>query len=371
MEEAAARGETKLAAEISVRYEALADFWDKFGSSTVNDLPAWQPVNLWNRPHTRRPWRNGGPQGKRPAIFSSGAHVAQFESSKAYAQVVAALLERRDTVAALGLLMQWLSQQEEVGLDAGYLSFEELLLWWMGIIVEKGATAKDDPWPLIRRMFDYLEANAGELWSAPASTDVVSESTKPQESHRNEGVVGGVENEGDDELGDDEEDKLFGAAYEGVVYRDSADDGQEGETMDDRPSFQRQTEFELIERELEPRLKFLRMIAQLWQMGATLAVERELVPVDALSNAIRDSRLAQADSLRHWLRHSIELQADLTKLIDRLWKQEIGKTTAEHDANIEYDTQLQTKLFLIQNTIQTALSCRSAQWCLACTLSGG
>ena len=371
-EEAAARGETKLAAEISVRYEALADFWDKFGSSTVNDLPRVAArESLESASHvaqTLAEWRTAGEAAGDIQFWR--AHVAQFESSKAYAQVVAALLERRDTVAALGLLMQWLSQQEEVGLDAGYLSFEELLLWWMGIIVEKGATAKDDPWPLIRRMFDYLEANAGELWSAPASTDVVSESPKPSESPRNQGVAGGVGDEGDDEQGDDdEEDKLFGAAYEGVVYRDSADDGQEGETMDDRPSFQRQTEFELIERELEPRLKFLRMIAQLWQMGATLAVERELVPVDALSNAIRDSRLAQADSLRHWLRHSIELQADLTKLIDRLWKQEIGKTTAEHDANIEYDTQLQTKLFLIQNTIQTALSCRSAQWCLACALS--
>lgn len=364
-EEAAARGETKLAAMISVRYEALAEFWDKFGSSTVNDLPRVAArESLDSASHVAEAlseWRTAGESAGDIQFWR--AHVEQFDTAKAYAQVVSALLERRDTVAALGLLMQWLSQQEEVGLDAGHMSFEDLLLWWMGIVVEKGATAKDDPWPLIRRMFDYLEANAGELWLAP-KTSLLKDTPKPKSNSDKEEPAS---NHDDHEP--DEENELFGAAYEGVVYRDSADDGQEGETMDDRPAFHRETEFELIERELEPRLKFLRTIAQLWQMGATLAVEREIVPADPQATAVRDLKHAQAESLRHWLRHSIDLQNDLGALIDQLWRQEIGQASAEHDVNVEYDTQLQTKLFLIQTTIQTALSCRSAQWCLACALS--
>ena len=364
-EEAAARGDSKMAGAISFRYESLADFWDKFGSSTVNDLPRVAArESLDSASHVAQAlseWRTAGEAAGDIQFWRE--HVAQFESAKAYAQVVSALLERRDTVAALGLLMQWLSQQEEVGLEAGHMSFEDLLLWWMGIVVDNGSITKDDPWPLIRRMFDYLEANAGELWSAP-TTPVVSDAGKFKKSdHDDERALES------DEVSRDEEDELFDAAYEGVVYRDSADDGQEGETMDDRPAFHRETEFELIEKQLEPRLKFLRTIAQLWQMGATLAVERELVPVDSQSNAVRESKQSQVDSLRHWLGHSIEVQADLSRLIDSLWKQEIGQATAEHDVNIEYDTQLQTKLFLIQTTIQTALSCRSAQWCLACALS--
>lgn len=366
LEEAAARGETKLAAMISVRYEQLAEFWDKYGSSTVNDLPrvaARESLDSASHvAHALAEWRTAGESAGDIQFWR--VHVSDFESAKAYAQVVSALLERRDTVAALGLLMQWLSQQEEVGLDAGHMSFEDLLLWWMGIVVEKGATAKDDPWPLIRRMFDYLEANAGELWSAPTVT-VLGKMPVPQKSdERVDEAAGEIEEEEPDE-----ESELFGAAYEGVVYRDSADDGQEGETMDDRSPFHKVTEFELVERELEPRLKFLRTIAQLWQMGATLAVERENVPVDSQSNAFRQMRQAQVESLRHWLQHSIRVQSDLSALIDALWKQEIGHATSEHDVNIEYDTQLQTKLFLIQSAIQTALSCRSAQWCLACALS--
>lgn len=364
-EEAAARGEEKLAAMISVRYEALAEFWDKYGTSTVSDLPRIAArESLDSASHVAQAlsdWRTAGESAGDMQFWRS--HVDKFESAKAYAQVVSALLERRDTVAALGLLMQWLSQQEEVGLEAGHMSFEDLLLWWMGIVVEKGSMSKDDPWPLIRRMFDYLEANAGELWSAPASSSIL-DASKPPKPEPDEDVA---EQFGDAEP--DEEDELFGAAYEGVVYRDSADDGQEGETMDDRPAFRRETEFELIEKELDPRLKFLRTIAQLWQMASTLAVEREVVPNDSQSNVVRESKKTQAESLRHWLRHSIDVQADLARLIDRLWKQEIGKASAEHDANIEYDTQLQTKLYLLQTAIQTALSCRSAQWCLACALS--
>lgn len=365
LEEAAARGETKMAAMISVRYERLAEFWDKYGSSTVNDLPrvaARESLDSASHvAHALAEWRTAGESAGDIQFWRT--HISEFESAKAYAQVVSALLERRDTVAALGLLMQWLSQQDEVGLDAGHMSFEDLLLWWMGIVVEKGATAKDDPWPLIRRMFDYLEANAGELWSAP-NASVIGKMPPVTKSDDQPDVAGEFEEEVPDE-----ESELFGAAYEGVVYRDSADDGQEGETMDERSAFHKVTEFELIERELEPRLKFLRTIAQLWQMGATLAVEREVVPVDSQSNAVRQARQSQIESLRHWLQHAIRVQSDLTSLIDALWKQEIGQATAEHDVNIEYDTQLQTKLFLIQSSIQTVLSCRSAQWCLACALS--
>ena len=270
-EEAAARGETKMAAMVSLRYEALAEFWDQFGSSTVNDLPRVAArESLDSASHVAQAlseWRTAGESAGDIQFWRE--HVAQFDTAKAYAQVVSALLERRDTVAALGLLMQWLSQQEEVGLEAGHMSFEDFLLWWMGIVVEEGSTAKEDPWPLIRRMFDYLEANAGELWSAPVMI-ALKDSPKPNAADANQKEMGEV---GEEESAGDEESELFGAAYEGVIYRDSADDGQEGETMDDRPSFQRETEFELIERELEPRLKFLRTIAQLWQMGATLAVE--------------------------------------------------------------------------------------------------
>ncbi|MBM4075671.1 MAG: hypothetical protein FJ267_08520, partial [Planctomycetes bacterium] len=369
LEEAAARGEGPLELEISHRYQQLAEFWDRFGTLTVQDLPRVDArEQLHSAEHVARAladWREAGEATGDIQFWRN--HVDQFQSAKAYAQVVSALLERRDQVAALGLLMQWLSQHDVVGLEASHMSFEDLLLWWMGQVMEEGGTSKTDPWPLVRRMFDQLEANASELWSAPTFR---SEHPGSEES---DSVDSAEWSEEDQELSEetveDDDDNLWGAAYEDVVYRDSADDGHEGQTMEDGPHFDRDSEFEIVERQIEPRLKFLRMMAQLWQMGATLCVERELIPSNEESKEVQSLRLTKTESLKHWLEHSIQLQTDLVRLIDEIWKSDISVSSGEHDANVEYDTQLQTKLYLVQTALSTCLSCRSAQWCLACALS--
>ena len=64
------------------------------------------------------------------------------------------MLDRHDQVAALGLLMQWLSEADEVGLQAGPLSFDRLLTRWVESVAESPSTtdkeskAAADPWPL-------------------------------------------------------------------------------------------------------------------------------------------------------------------------------------------------------------------------------
>jgi hypothetical protein len=365
LEEAAACGEKSLELAISQRYQQLADFWDRFGTLAVQDLPRIAAhEQLDSAEHVARAlaeWKAVG-EAAGDMLFWRG-HVGQFQSAKAYAQVVSALLERRDRIAALGLLMQWLSQHETVGLEAGHISFEDLMLWWMGQAIEDGSTSKEDPWPLVRRMFDYLEANASELWSAP-----VYKST----AFLNDAATDSEWPDGEDERRSDEDEnekELFDAAYDEVVFRDSADDGQEGPTMDDGQGSPGGSEFDLIEKQLEPRLKFLRMVAQLWQMAATLAVEREVSAIRDESKDTRAARVLQAESLRDWLKYSERLQTDLSQLIDALWKGDIDESSGEHDANVEYDSQLQTKLYLIQTALATWLSLRSAQWCLACAIS--
>jgi hypothetical protein len=371
LEEAAARGEKQIAANISGRYERLAQFWDRFGTVTVEDLPRVAAhEQLDSASHVARAlaeWREAGESAGDISFWRR--HVEQFESSKAYAQVVSALLERRDRVAALGLLMQWLSQHETVGLEAGHLSFEDLMLWWMGLVAEEGTSSREDPWPLVRRMFDYLEANAGQLWHAPVfrKGEIVDAPSTPDVWI--EDAASDQDAAQDSNADADDEDELYSAAYDEVVYRDSTDDGQEGPIMDERTRLEGDTEFERLEKRLDPRLKFLRMMAQLWQLAANLAVERELVLDADASKEARTTRAAQAESLRHWLEHSMRLQNDLARLIDELWKGDIGESTGEHDSNVEFDSQLQAKLYLVQSGLTTWLSCRSAQWCLACALA--
>src|SRR5262249_36340382 len=101
-------------------------------------------------------------------------------------------------------------------------------------------------WPLIRKFFDYLEANAEEYWHVPALEIEHSEPDRPPER---------------------KEESLYSAAYEEVTYRDSADDNHEGPVLDGaeaQEAFDLEREGERIAR----RLRFLSTVARLWQIAA-------------------------------------------------------------------------------------------------------
>ena len=147
-------------------------------------------------------------------------HLAGFRSPKAFALVVEALLRKGDHRAALGLLVNWASQVEQIPLENGEYSFHALALQWM-LAVTSGHGEQRAPsaesWPLARRLVDHLEANAEEYWQVPVLEL---------------GQAGRVEQ--------DEEEDLFGAAYEGVTYKDTTDraegpvagDGAEADEFD-------------------------------------------------------------------------------------------------------------------------------------------
>ena len=103
--------------------------------------PAARPAS---RPTTwPRPCGPGTRRARPPATWPSGAsHAEQFRSPKAYALVVDALLEHRDPVAAMALLVQWLSQAEEIPLVEENYSFHALALDWMDGVVGGGADAR-------------------------------------------------------------------------------------------------------------------------------------------------------------------------------------------------------------------------------------
>ncbi len=348
LEEAAARAEGTLEAEILAKFERFTAYWDKFGSTTVEDLP--EVSGQEHLESARRvakalaEWRAAGEAAGNIVFWRQ--HVQDFESAMAYAQVVTALLDRHDTVASLGLLMQWLSEAEDVGLQAAPLSFDRLLMRCVDQIGSQvvpaatddgSSTTYADPWPMLRRLFDYLEANAGDFWQVPRLAEFVGgRGWSPPE-------------EDDDEEG---EHGLFGAAYEGVVFRDSADDGTFGETMDERGALPDAGEFEEFERLLEPRLHFLRMLAQLWQTAAAQSA-RSATPWSE-----------RGEHLQGWLSRTVEIQKELRQLVQELWQRELSAPPGDHDSNVEYDAQLQTKLYLLQTTLNTSVAFRSAQWSL-------
>ena len=105
--------------QLSRDLAALAAWWDKFATDEVGlggrHLRARQ---RWNRPSTWPPRCGPGTTpAPPPATWPSGGSTwSEFRSPKAYALVIDTLLDHRDPVAAMALLVQWLSQAEEIPL---------------------------------------------------------------------------------------------------------------------------------------------------------------------------------------------------------------------------------------------------------------
>ena len=286
--EAAAQDHPSRAA-ISEQFRSLAEWWDRFGSETIEDLPDVVGLEAWeSATHVADvlvQWRQAGEATGDVSFWRE--HVDQFESAHAYAPVVEALLERRDFVASMGLLMQWLSQIDDVGAESSRQTIFGSLQRWVGLLTntDTHGIVGDDRAQLLRRMFAFLEANAEDSWGVPQldlSPDgdeslAGDELGSGDEPGGTVGAGGAGEADWLDQFDEDDEsgDGLFSAAYEDVTYRDSTDDGNFGDTLDDGGYGGPETEFEVVSRRLEPRLKFLHTVGQMWQNAAvTLLVDQ-------------------------------------------------------------------------------------------------
>ena len=127
-----------------------------------------------------REWHQRGATSGDVAFWAP--HVESFESPKAYALVVETLLGREDFVSSMSLLIHWLGKAPEVALESSESSFHNLATQWVHAVVRRAQaedqrqTATGDAdhvdkrsnvWQLLRKFFDYIEANANEYWNVP------------------------------------------------------------------------------------------------------------------------------------------------------------------------------------------------------------
>ena len=363
--EAAAQGDEEIESDVAQRFSTLASFWDQFASGTVDELQDVYGIESYeSAQHVAQAisgWRAAGEAAGDIGYWRQ--HVSEFESAKAYAQVVSTLLDKGDHLASMGLLIQWLSESETAGLESGSFSIFSLLMRWMNQVAGVDASdagSETDNWPIIRRMFDYLEANAGEFWQAPTLDEALGNPVAPTEE-----PFAGVDEEesgfGDFYDSDDEEEKdLFKAAYDNVVFKDSTDDGNDGEILDSGGSYgYDMVEFEVISRQLEPRLKFITTLAQLWQITISGLAMSHDEPADRTETHAELS--GKIDTLKLWAKCARQLQRGLLKLLDRVWSYEISTPSGDHDSNVEFDMNLQTKFYIVHTTISTHINCRVAE----------
>ena len=365
---AAAAGDLGLQEALSRSLAELARWWDQFASLEVGSVEGISGQATLESAESvaaaLRAWHEGGAAAGDLAFWRR--NVAHFRSPKAYALVIDTLLDHRDPVAAMALLVQWLSQAEEIPLVEEDYSFHDLALLWMedlwgdepaqvatsaGLrnvrMLPIAADAEETPailpprWPLARKFLDYLEANADEYWQVP-HFDMAAQTLGN----------GGAQRESDDEFADnfeddeesedesDDEGGLFGAAYEDVTYRDSTDDGVEGEIFESSESA---TDFELVgeAERIVSRLNFLTTVAQLWKLCATASG-----PGDATD---RD------DVLTGWLAQANRNRRQLLDLLASVQRHRIPPPHSTQESLVEYDRRRSVKETLLEEVIQACV----------------
>lgn len=360
--EAAARDEADLQSQISRNFAELARWWDQFASTTIEDLESFQAaeayVSAMQVADAMLAWHQGGTATGDIGFWRN--HVQQFASPRAYGLVVDALLAKRDFVAAMALLMQWLSQADTISLEQGQFSFHKLAQRWLaelkqdapGKAIEVSANIHPDTQAarakLLHRFFDLLEANADTFWTAPRLSFDLSPAEPPAAPHEKPQTSGG-----DDD--DDPDDALFAAAYEDVVYRDSTGDGNDADMLEAGPSPASEYELDAESRRLAARLELLSTVATLWRSAASASVG------DSGDTGNPTHQIAlDGDLLKHSLAQAQENQTALQELLNAVAARPVPPATAQADSLIEYDRRHGVKLLLIEQIIATAVETANA-----------
>lgn len=359
--EAAARDQESVAKEVARFTESLARWWDQFATTTVASVESFSGAEALESGRqvaaALQAWHRGGASAGNIGFWRK--HVTDFHSPKAYALVVEALLRGGDLVAARALLIHWLSQSNHVPLSQGPHSFHALAGRWLSAASEAAVahqssaegSAESGAGPLMARFFDYLEANAEELWSVPSlsSDDAGSSAAEPQHAAAPD----------EDADSDGDEPGPYDAAYDDMVYVDSTADGVEGEMLE-MPGPATDFELEHESRQLRERLGFLAAVAWLWKRAATGQSGA------GWGNTARPATvLTDADTLRHWQGETARFQAGLLRLLDAIERRRIPAPSATRDSLMEYERRRSSKEALLETVIATAVTMADVERWLA------
>lgn len=392
--EAAAVGEDKLGQSAAARFRRLGEFWDKFAASTVSDLPAIQGLESFDSAaqvaRALAAWRNAGEAAGDIAFWKQ--HVDELKSPRSYAIVVDLLLRKNDELAAMNLLIQWLSLSDSVPLEAGVYSFFPLMSGWLTLVLTGDESTA---WPLAKKFLDYLEVNAGDWGAVPAlkhgtagelklggiSTDrpVQGPRAGDEEEPGPEAFAAGEELFAGAEEPVDDPDEIYGAAYENVVFRDSAQDGHTGDTVDDSEG-QFETDLDLMAAPLDQRLRFLVTLSQAWgAVAGVLSGDGSLSPdaparesaAEGESRRFHAPTNEQLEALRHWEERNERLLAGVTRLMEDLASWEPLEPEGDPDSLGEYDRQLHVKFSLLNAVISAGVALNDTSRILKCLTHTG
>ena len=357
--EAAAQNDQAVYDEMRLQYREIAEWWRNFAAHAIDSIEATDPLESYESAklvaRALRLWHEGGAAAGDVAFWAP--HADLFDSPRAYALVISALLERKDFVPAMALLIHWLGNAEEVGLRQGGSSLPRLAERWLlrlrdsvdgkpegfgePSVDQSALRDTSEIWPLARKCFDYLEANAEEFWSAPTFN---LGTRKPPKRDWDRELTNADETDEDDESG------LFDAAYEGMTYRDTTDDGVDGAIYDTGEEGSR-NELEAESSRLIDHLVFLQSLARMWAVAADIAV------LDSNSDKAAD----RLDALQSWANRACQNRIGLLELLDAVRNYSVKPAGSDKESMRSYDRHRVLRDSLMERIIGTAVEMSDAR----------
>ena len=347
--QAAAGGEENHCQQLATGMKKLARWWDRFATLEVSGIEHVSGHEAHeSAAHVAQAlaaWRTAGAAAGDIAFWR--AQVTTFDSPKAYALVVAPLLDQADLIASMALLMQWVADAQQVPLADGDHSFHDLALRWFAL-AGRGEAQSTPPgsngpngWRLAKKFLDYLEANAEQYWDIP---DFELGGSRPQ--------TAGDESQA--RRGEEGEEDVFHAAYDEMTYRDSTDDGYDADMLEGRGGA---TDFELdaeAER-IGKRLEFLITLARLWRRAAASA-------------AAGGPDAEKEDALRAWCSRAEENRRRLKELLSAVHRFVVPGPLGTQESLVEYDRRRLVKETLLAKIVIATVETSSAGLWLAASL---
>ncbi|MEM9646238.1 MAG: hypothetical protein AAF989_14705, partial [Planctomycetota bacterium] len=131
--EAAARDDTQAYEKLERSYRDIAEWWRQYAAHTIESIEAIDPLESYDSAklvsRALRLWHRGGAAAGDIKFWAP--HAELFDSPRAYALVISALLDRRDFLPAMALLVHWLGRAEDVGLAQGGSALPRLSERWL------------------------------------------------------------------------------------------------------------------------------------------------------------------------------------------------------------------------------------------------
>jgi ketosteroid isomerase-like protein len=222
---ASGAGDAPAAARAEAALERLAAWWDRHATTTVSGVRHLSGREIVDSTRDvigalgRR--RRGAPAAAPPGFWRT--EMQAFSSPRSHAQAAAELLAEHDLDGAMGLLVHWASLLEGAAMERSGADWLAAAGRWVGLAVADRSPVGR---ARVRRFLELVEANI------TAVADCIQQaSAGPRRGRAGDGAAGRGAGADDGEEPADGEERVA-AAYESMVWHDSADDGHDGGMLD-------------------------------------------------------------------------------------------------------------------------------------------